>query len=221
MKRRRIGLKSSAEGFFFSREAKLTFVRPTVAVNVLLSGSCSRSSCSQIIYGGKSGFLSEGSRGHPPRLHQSNLSTWPQHLSTHKSAGSPWHSCVFVIFFPSTKSHVANIAPFFFLFCYFSFAACLTRPDVPLWKHLQLDASLSGACHTHPSRLLQAGFLVISDFRSFSSEAALPAPPLSDHSRCITRLLSRRSTGIQTGRGSLTLSLSPSTKVKNSRVDQC
>lgn len=120
-----------------------------------------------------------------------------------------------------SKSHVANIAPFFFLFCYFSFAACLTRPDVPLWKHLQLDASLSGACHTHPSRLLQAGFLVISDSRSFSSEAALPAPPLSDHSRCITRLLSSRNTGIQTGRGSLTLSLSPSTKVKNSRVDQC
>lgn len=187
-------------------------MRPTVAVNVLLSGSCSRSSCSQIIYGGKSGFLSEGSRGHPPRLHQSNLSTWLQHLSTHKSAGSPWHSCFFVIFLPSTCLHLqvtcCKHRSLFFLFCYFSFAACLTRPDVPLWKHLQLDASLSGACHTHPSRLLQAGFLVISDFRSFSSEAALPAPPLSDHSRCITRLLSSRITPASRQEEALSLSLS-------------
>lgn len=132
MKRRRIGLKSSAEGFFFSREAKLTFVRPTVAVNVLLSGSCSRSSCSQIIYGGKSGFLSEGSRGHPPRLHQSNLSTWPQHLSTHKSAGLPWHSCFFVIFFPSTCLHLQVTCckhRSLFFFCFVIFLLLLVWPD--------------------------------------------------------------------------------------------
>lgn len=131
MKRRRIGLKSSAEGFFFSREAKLTFVRPTVSVNVLLSGSCSRSSCSQIIYGGKSGFLSEGSRGHPPRLHQSNLSTWLQHLSTHKSAGSPWHSCVFVIFSPSTCLHLQVTCckhPSLFFFVLLFFFCCLFDP---------------------------------------------------------------------------------------------
>lgn len=181
MKRRRIGLKSSAAGpflptklfffcsFFPSGEAKMTFVRPAVAVNVLLSGSCSCSSLSQIIYGGKSGFLSEGSRGHPPRLHQSNLSTWPQHLSAHKSAESPWHSCVFLLFFsPWTSLHLqvtcSDITLFFcsvwFSSFFFSFFfRCLFDPT----RRARLEKSPIGCflIRVAPHTSIPAGFLVI------------------------------------------------------------
>lgn len=219
-------LANKAEFFFFSREAKVTFVRPTVAVNVLLSSSCSRSSCSQIIYGGKSGFLSEGSRGHPPCVHQYNLSTWPQHLSTHKSAGSPWHSCFFVIFFPSTCLHLqvtcCNHRSLFFLFCYFFLLLVWPDPTCPFGNISNWMLPYPGrATHIHHGccrpdswwfRTLgvlaarQRCQLLHSLTTAAASHGCFPAvTPASRQEEAL----------------SLSLALSPSTKVKNSRVDQC
>lgn len=103
----------------------MTFVRPTVAVNVLLSGSCSRSSHSQIIYGWQIQSLI-GRITRPP-------TPSPPIQSVHRTCSASRHINLqrrfCLLFFPpfnlfAHPSRMLQTLPFF---CSFFFAAYLTQ----------------------------------------------------------------------------------------------